>query len=295
MTASVKIRTSWTDGNVIIEGVRIYKSTSFFDLNSLPAVLAEITDGSEFYEDINVIGGQTYFYMLSCFLGEQEVFTECFEVRAEQASLYNGIYIISSERDAVTLSLQSAIIGELDLDVYIKTWDQISSIPDDAKLIIAPHLQSGYTQLTALTAKFNAGVPVMLSTYSGSAESLETLYPQILGIGSGFSDVGNTDVIDIIANTTLNAPYNTAQSNLKVRETPYYISGLLDVAINAEVLAKKSSICVVAFLSRGAINRNNVTSPANVAFASFAFTQTNQLLTPDGRDLFKELVKKTMR
>ena len=82
MTASVKIRTSWVDNNVILEGVRIYKKNQSFDVNALPPPLVEITAGSEFYEDFSVAYGQTYFYMLSCFLGDQEVFTECFEVEA---------------------------------------------------------------------------------------------------------------------------------------------------------------------------------------------------------------------
>lgn len=85
---SIKIKASWTDNNVIIEGVRIYKSSASFDVNSRPAVYAEILDGSKFYEDLNVAEGQTYFYMLSCFLGEQEVFTECYEIVAQAAAKY---------------------------------------------------------------------------------------------------------------------------------------------------------------------------------------------------------------
>lgn len=79
---SVKIKTSWSDNNVIIEGVRIYKSLAPFDVYSRPESLVEILDGSLVYEDFDVEYGQTYFYMLSCFLGEQEVFTKCYEVLA---------------------------------------------------------------------------------------------------------------------------------------------------------------------------------------------------------------------
>ncbi|ENW90562.1 MULTISPECIES: hypothetical protein [Acinetobacter] len=80
MTTSIKLKMVWVDSNEIIEGVRIYKSASSFTSLSKPAVYAEILDGSDFYEDFNVEDGETYFYMLSCFLGDQEVFTECFEV-----------------------------------------------------------------------------------------------------------------------------------------------------------------------------------------------------------------------
>lgn len=79
---SIKIKINWDDLNVISEGVHIYKNASAFTSSSLPEVCATISDGSGFFEDFNVVNGQTYFYMLSCFLGEQEVFTECYEITA---------------------------------------------------------------------------------------------------------------------------------------------------------------------------------------------------------------------
>ncbi len=79
---SIKLKITWSDDNVVTEGIRIYKSSSIFTKTSLPEVYATIKDGSGFFEDFNVVDGQTYFYMLSCFLGEQEVFTECYEITA---------------------------------------------------------------------------------------------------------------------------------------------------------------------------------------------------------------------
>lgn len=79
---SIKLKITWSDDNVVTEGIRIYKSSSTFTKTSLPEVYATISDGSNFFEDFNVVDGQTYFYMLSCFLGEQEVFTECHETMA---------------------------------------------------------------------------------------------------------------------------------------------------------------------------------------------------------------------
>lgn len=79
---SIKLKIGWEDDNVIIEGVRIYKSDNEFNTNTLPLQTVEITDGSLFYEDFDVIENETYFYMLSYFLGEREAFTECFEVFA---------------------------------------------------------------------------------------------------------------------------------------------------------------------------------------------------------------------
>lgn len=92
---SVKLRTSWTDENVIIEGVRIYKSNEEFDVETKPLPLVGLTNGEEFYEDFDVELNETVYYMLSCFLGEQEVFTECFEVNvSKQATALE--YVVNS-------------------------------------------------------------------------------------------------------------------------------------------------------------------------------------------------------
>lgn len=88
---SVKLRTSWTDENAIIEGVRIYKMNEAFDVNTRPLPLVELTNGEEFYEDFDVTENETVYYMLSCFLGEQEVFTECFEVEISTGLWLNTI------------------------------------------------------------------------------------------------------------------------------------------------------------------------------------------------------------
>jgi len=79
---SIKIKVSWDDHNVVSEGVRIYRSNTTFTPSNLPAVLATVPTLDE-YEDLDVIEGQTYFYMLAAYLGEQEVFTECFEVKTD--------------------------------------------------------------------------------------------------------------------------------------------------------------------------------------------------------------------
>lgn len=79
---SIKIKVSWDDHNVVSEGVRIYRSNTAFTSSNLPAVLATVPTLDE-YEDLDVIEGQTYFYMLAAYLGEQEVFTECFEFKTD--------------------------------------------------------------------------------------------------------------------------------------------------------------------------------------------------------------------
>lgn len=90
---SLKIKITWDDNNVISEGARIYKSNVAFTSTTLPPVYDEVGYGIEIYEDFNVIEDQTYFYMLSCFLGEQEKFTQCFEVKAK--SLPTGFWALA--------------------------------------------------------------------------------------------------------------------------------------------------------------------------------------------------------
>lgn len=79
---SVKIKISWDNENVVSESVRIYRADSTFTSNNLPPLLAEIVGDIYEYEDLDIIQDQKYFYMLSTKLGEEEVFTECFEVFA---------------------------------------------------------------------------------------------------------------------------------------------------------------------------------------------------------------------
>ena len=83
---SVKIKITWDDLNVISEGVRIYKNASAFTSSSLPAVYTTVTYGVVEFEDLDVVEKQTYFYMLSSFLDEQEVFTDCYEVNVESTT-----------------------------------------------------------------------------------------------------------------------------------------------------------------------------------------------------------------
>ncbi len=291
---SIKLEIGWTDSNVIIEGVRIYKSSALFDVGSRPAVYVEILDGSDLYEDFNVVEGQTYFYMLSCFLSDQEVFTECFEVKAEKPSPYNGIYIISSTADNVTKSLLSEMLTSIGQPVYVKNWADISSIPSDAKIIVMPHLDSTNSEYSVgvrntIVSKFNSGIPLLIMGYTGT-----TTFTQTLGIATSFADSSGNS-IDMVANTVLGSPYNTAQSNLVVRASSYYMSAMNGVSPNAKLIAMKGSIPVAGILQQGAMNKNSVPSPANIAFAGFGWTRTGQLLSENGKDLLREIVKKTMR
>lgn len=78
---SEKIKINWDNENVVSESVRIYRADSIFTSANLPPLLAEIFNDVDEYEDLAVLEGLTYYYMLSAKLGDQEVFTECFEVK----------------------------------------------------------------------------------------------------------------------------------------------------------------------------------------------------------------------
>lgn len=90
----LKVKIIWNNENVVTESIRIYKKNVTFSKTSLPAVLAEITDLSVLaYEDLAVNENETWYYMLSAKLGEQEVFSQCFEVKV--ASVPTGFWALA--------------------------------------------------------------------------------------------------------------------------------------------------------------------------------------------------------
>lgn len=93
---SVKIKINWDNENVVSESVRIYRADSAFTPVALPPLLNEIFGDVYEYEDLDTIQNQNYFYMLSAKLGEQEVFTECFEVKATPAGKLPDISHLAS-------------------------------------------------------------------------------------------------------------------------------------------------------------------------------------------------------
>lgn len=90
----LKVKITWNNENVVTESIRIYKKNVTFSKTSLPAVLAEITDLSVLaYEDLAVNENETWYYMLSAKLGEQEVFSPCFE--AKVTSVPTGFWALA--------------------------------------------------------------------------------------------------------------------------------------------------------------------------------------------------------
>lgn len=107
---AVKIKINWENESVMSESVRIYRADSAFTSNSLPPLLAEVVGDIYEYEDLTTEKDETYFYMLSARLGEQEVFTDCFEVFANKADVPIIVGIDSESVLTPSLSLRSTFL-----------------------------------------------------------------------------------------------------------------------------------------------------------------------------------------
>lgn len=115
----VKIKINWDNENVVSESVRIYRADSTFTSNNLPPLLAEIFSDVYEYEDLTTVENQTYFYMLSAKLGDEEVFTECFEVVANKVSVPVIVSIDSEQLLKYSLSLRSAFYSKDGEYIYL--------------------------------------------------------------------------------------------------------------------------------------------------------------------------------
>ncbi|WP_445346255.1 LamG domain-containing protein [Acinetobacter bohemicus] len=175
---SIKIKTSWTDSNVIIEGVRIYKSLTFFDVSNRPVPLVEIRDGAEFYEDFDVVVDQTYFYMLSCFMGEQEVLTECYEVKTKQPprDLHFNLVKVLMQFDGSSplVDAKSGAAWELYGDASINTIDKMFGAGGALQLSDAI---SSYARSPILKDLYNPNI-------SGKALTVEFFFKKTSSIGN---------------------------------------------------------------------------------------------------------------
>ena len=190
---SIKLKIGWTDNNVITEGVRIYRSSMPFEVNTLPEVYAEIVDGSLFYEDFDVIDGQTYFYMLSCFVSELEVFTECFEVIATikppTAYFIGTSSITEAAQDA---ELYRSALNSAGIGLEIVSWaDLVSTSIRESDVIVITSLDDRDECLTpqtynSLISMHQRGVPIVLMVYAGNNPLLNYNLVLHLGIGNTY-------------------------------------------------------------------------------------------------------------
>lgn len=216
-------------------------------------------------------------------------------------SPYKKIYYIGNMPNPLRVPIYRDIVESLGIEMVDIAWSAVTTIPSDCKLVIIPDMSvnDGYfqeTYLQKIRTIFSSGIPILISVYSGSIGVQPTIFPNDLGLATSFSDISATNSIDILANTVLQSPYDAAQSNLIIRESSYYMSGLTGVTANAQIFAKKGTTCSGAILLKGAINNKGIASPANVAFVGFAHTKpTGQLLNAVGKDLLKQLIQRIMR
>jgi|SRR5690554_412395 len=65
---------TWQDNNDFEDGFRIYRSTTTFTKETLPPVYAELPPNSQSFLDTEIVMGTTYYYMVSTYSGEKEIF-----------------------------------------------------------------------------------------------------------------------------------------------------------------------------------------------------------------------------
>lgn len=207
---SIKIKINWDNENVVSESVRIYRADSAFTSASLPPILEEIISDIYEYEDLSVIKDQTYFYMLSAKLGEQEVFTECFEVKAANRQQKELSYISGLRQEQSSGSLSANIPphsqGDL-IVVVVQAW---------ASGITLPGFTLGYSYKSDGSAQETYFFYKIATTSQASNTSVISSAPS----GSTFSmilrpDAGIAEVTIVGAGqaiSTANATSRTANS-----------------------------------------------------------------------------------
>ena len=125
----VKIKINWDNENIVSESVRIYRADTTFTSSALPPLLAEILGDVYEYEDQTTAVNETYFYMLSTKLGEQEVFSDCYSVLAAQIppdTHLNTVTLLMQFDNALPLvDSVSGATWELSGDAFIDTNDKM--------------------------------------------------------------------------------------------------------------------------------------------------------------------------
>src|SRR5690554_1162378 len=106
MAALVGVKLQWENKNTFEDGVRIYRSLMPFDKNSLPEIYKELPPGTNQYIDSDVLENTTYYYMISTFVGNKEVFTPNIE----------NVRISVAPGPIGTLTEGGVVIGYMTLD-----------------------------------------------------------------------------------------------------------------------------------------------------------------------------------
>ena len=175
---SIKIKINWDNENVVSESVRIYRADSIFTPTSLPPLLTEIVGDVYEYEDLTTVENQTYFYMLSAKLGEQEVFTECYLIEATQIPpdphFADVLLLMQFDGAAPLLDPVSGATWVLNGDAFIDTSDKMFSA--GGALHVSDNVSS-YARSPVLTNMYTPNVP-------GKAITVEFFFKKTSAIGN---------------------------------------------------------------------------------------------------------------
>lgn len=142
---SIKIKINWDNENVVSESVRIYRADSAFTSTSLPLLLTEIVGNVYEYEDLTTVEDQTYFYMLSAKLGDEEIFTECFEVAAKTAIwLDSSVFVTQYSNRAASYHGVSHIISTTNFGISLSGTNKWSGsiLAPNGKIYCAPNFSA---------------------------------------------------------------------------------------------------------------------------------------------------------
>lgn len=138
---SIKIKINWDNDNAVSELVRIYRADSLFTTATQVMLIATIVGDVYEYEDFDVIENQTYFYMLSVKLDAQEVFTECFEVKASaEIWLDTSAFMTESQRRANNYHAATATLSVSSLfnQNGVTKWAGVINLPD-GRVMLSPY------------------------------------------------------------------------------------------------------------------------------------------------------------
>lgn len=97
------VRISWSDGNTVENGHRVYRSEAPIDPESLPAPLATLGPDVTHYDDGSGVEGATYYYRVSAYAGSAEVVSD--QVVVTYSSVFDPTTLFVSDEYGFTHDL----------------------------------------------------------------------------------------------------------------------------------------------------------------------------------------------
>ena len=148
--AETKINISWLDINTTESGYKVYKSDSAFSSTNLPAVYDTLAADTTEYVDTNVSYGNTYYYMISTYDADREVFSSLRTIKCEE-NIYLAtnelLYIMNKNMDILsTMTIKEAFgdpIGMANRQNNRYTDAQFASMDEEGNFYIAQKASYG--------------------------------------------------------------------------------------------------------------------------------------------------------